>query len=79
MKMQRQLTDQRRRPASLPFSMPSTASREENQMVETAMERVQMVVRSVGMEMANVIISHHVLSSTALLSQDRSERELCAL
>ena len=45
----------------------------------TAMERVQMVVQSAEMAMADAIISHHVQSSTALLSQDRSERELCAL
>ena len=48
------------------------------QMVETAAEIMEITVRSAGMAMADAIISHHVLSSTALLSQDRSERELCA-
>ena len=73
---QRLLTDQRKRQASQQFSMPSTVSREENQMVETAAE---IMVRSEEMAMADAIISRHVLSSTALLSQDLSERELCAL
>ena len=49
------------------------------QMVETAAEIMEITVRSAGMAMEDAIISHHVLSSTALLSQDRSERELCAL
>ena len=48
------------------------------QMVETAAEIMEITVRSAGMAMADAIISHHVLSSTALLSQDLSERELCA-
>lgn len=48
-------------------------------MVETAAEIMEITVRSAGMAMADAIISHHVLSSTALLSQDLSERELCAL
>ena len=73
---QRLLTDQRKRQASQQFSMPSTVSREENQMVETAAE---IMVRSEEMAMADAIISRHVLSSTALLSQDLSERELCVL
>ena len=77
--MQRRQTDQRRRPASLLFSMLSIANRAGKQMAETAMERVQMVGQSAEMAMADAIISHHVQSSTALLSQDRSERELCAL
>ena len=76
---QRQLTDQRKKQASQQFSMPSTVSREENQMVETAAEIMEITVHSAGMAMADVIISHHVLSSTALSSQDLSERELCAL
>ena len=42
-------------------------------------EIMEITVRSAGMAMADAIISHHVLSSTALLSQDLSERELCAL
>ena len=49
------------------------------QMVETAAEIMEITVHSAGMAMADAIISHHVLSSTALLSQDLSERELCAL
>ena len=49
------------------------------QMVETAAEIMEITVRSAGMAMEDAIISHHVLSSTALLSQDLSERELCAL
>lgn len=61
------------------FSMPSTVSRVGKQMVETAAEIMEITVRSAGMAMADAIISHHVLSSTALLSQDLSERELCAL
>ena len=76
---QRLLTDQRKRQASQQFSMPSTVSREENQMVETAAEIMEIMVRSEEMAMADAIISHHVLSSTALLSQDLSERELCVL
>ena len=48
-------------------------------MVETAAEIMEITVSSAGMAMADAIISHHVLSSTALLSQDLSERELCAL
>ena len=48
-------------------------------MVETAAEIMEITVRSAEMAMADAIISHHVLSSTALLSQDLSERELCAL
>lgn len=44
-----------------------------------AAEIMEITVRSAGMAMADAIISHHVLSSTALLSQDLSERELCAL
>lgn len=48
------------------------------QMLETAAEIMEITVRSAGMAMADAIISHHVLSSTALLSQDLSERELCA-
>ena len=48
------------------------------QMVETAAEIMEITVRSAGMAMEDAIISHHVLSSTALLSQDLSERELCA-
>lgn len=75
----RQPTDQRKRQASQQFSMPSTVSREENQMVETAAEIMEIMVRSEEMAMADAIISHHVLSSTALLSQDLSERELCVL
>ena len=71
----RQLTDQRKRQASQQFSMPSTVSRVGKQMVEI----MEITVRSAGMAMADAIISHHVLSSTALLSQDLSERELCAL
>ena len=42
-------------------------------------EIMEITVRSAGMAMEDAIISHHVLSSTALLSQDLSERELCAL
>ena len=76
---QRLLTDQRKRQASQQFSMPSIVSREENQMVETAAEIMEITVRSAGMAMADAIISHRVLSSTALLSQDLSERELCVL
>ena len=76
---QRLLTDQRKRQASQQFSMPSTVSREENQMVETAAEIMEIMVRSEEMVMADAIISRHVLSSTALLSQDLSERELCVL
>lgn len=76
---QRLLTDQRKRQASQQFSMPSTVSREENQMVETAAEIMEIMVRSEEMAMADAIISRHVLSSTALLSQDLSERELCVL
>lgn len=75
----RQPTDQRKRQASQLFSMPSTVSRVGRQMVETAAEIMEITVRSAGMAMADAIISHHVLSSTALLSQDLSERELCAL
>lgn len=75
----RQPTDQRKRQASQQFSMPSTVSRVGKQMVETAAEIMEITVRSAGMAMADAIISHHVLSSTALLSQDLSERELCAL
>ena len=75
----RQPTDQRKRQASQLFSMPSTVSRVGKQMVETAAEIMEITVRSAGMAMADAIISHHVLSSTALLSQDLSERELCAL
>ena len=75
----RQPTDQRKRQASQQFSMPSTVSRVGKQMVETAAEIMEITVRSAGMAMEDAIISHHVLSSTALLSQDRSERELCAL
>ncbi len=59
--------------------MPSTVSRVGKQMVETAAEIMEITVRSAGMAMEDAIISHHVLSSTALLSHDRSERELCAL
>ena len=44
-----------------------------------AAEIMEITVRSAEMAMADAIISHHVLSSTALLSQDLSERELCAL
>lgn len=75
----RQPTDQRKRQASQLFSMPSTVSWVGRQMVETAAEIMEITVRSAGMAMADAIISHHVLSSTALLSQDLSERELCAL
>ena len=75
----RQPTDQRKRQASQQFSMPSTVSRVGKQMVETAAEIMEITVRSAGMAMEDAIISHHVLSSTALLSQDLSERELCAL
>ena len=75
----RQPTDQRKRQASQQFSMPSTVSRVGKQMVETAAEIMEITVRSAEMAMADAIISHHVLSSTALLSQDLSERELCAL
>ena len=75
----RQPTDQRKRQASQQFSMPSTVSRVGKQMVETAAEIMEITVRSEGMAMEDAIISHHVLSSTALLSQDLSERELCAL
>ena len=75
----RQPTDQRKRQASQQFSMPSTVSRVGKQMVETAAEIMEITVRSAGMAMADAIISHHVLSSTALLNQDLSERELCAL
>lgn len=75
----RQPTDQRKRQASQLFSMHSTVSRVGKQMVETAAEIMEITVRSAGMAMADAIISHHVLSSTALLSQDLSERELCAL
>ena len=75
----RQPTDQRKRQASQLFSMPSTVSRVGKQMVETAAEIMEITVRSAGMAMEDAIISHHVLSSTALLSQDLSERELCAL
>ena len=71
----RQPTDQRKRQASQQFSMPSTVSRVGKQMVEI----MEITVHSAGMAMADAIISHHVLSSTALLSQDLSERELCAL
>ena len=46
---------------------------------ESAAEIMEITVRSAEMAMADAIISHHVLSSTALLSQDLSERELCAL
>lgn len=74
----RQPTDQRKRQASRSFQ-PSTVSRVGKQMVETAAEIMEITVRSAGMAMADAIISHHVLSSTALLSQDLSERELCAL
>ena len=74
----RQPTDQRKRQASQLFSMPSTVSRVGKQMVETAAEIMEITVRSAGMAMADAIISHHVLSSTALLNQDLSERELCA-
>lgn len=66
----RQTTDQRKRQASQQFSMPSTVSRVGKQMVETAAEIMEITVRSAGMAMADAIISHHVLSSTALLSQD---------
>ena len=69
----------KKRQASQQFSMPSTVSRVGKQMVETAAEIMEITVRSAGMAMEDAIISHHVLSSTALLSQDRSERELCAL
>ena len=75
----RQPTDQRKRQASQQFSMPSTVSRVGKQMVETAAEIMEITVRSAEMAMADAIISHHVPSSTALLSQDLSERELCAL
>lgn len=75
----RQPTDQRKRQVSQLFSMPSTVSRVGRQMVETAAEIMEITVRSAGMAMADAIISHHVLSNTALLSQDLSERELCAL
>ena len=44
-----------------------------------AAEIMEITVRSAGMAMADAIISHHALSSTALLSQDLSEKELCAL
>ena len=50
--------------------MPSTVSRVGKQMVETAAEIMEITVRSAEMAMADAIISHHVLSSTALLSQD---------
>ncbi len=69
----------KKRQASQQFSMPSTVSRVGKQMVETAAEIMEITVRSAGMAMEDAIISHHVLSSTALLSQDLSERELCAL
>ena len=75
----RQPTNQKKRQASQQFSMPNTVSRVGKQMVETAAEIMEITVRSAGMAMADAIISHHVLSSTALLSQDLSERELCAL
>ena len=57
----------------------TAVSRVGKQMVETAAEIMEITVRSAGMAMEDAIISHHVLSSTALLSQDLSERELCAL
>lgn len=60
----------KKRQASQQFSMPSTVSRVGKQMVETAAEIMEITVRSAGMAMADAIISHHVLSSTALLSQD---------
>ena len=71
--------DRPKKKASITAVFNAQYSKQGKQMVETAAEIMEITVRSAGMAMADAIISHHVLSSTALLSQDLSERELCAL